>query len=230
LAAFESAVLHGAELVEVDLRRTADAVLVCVHDPHLPGLGPVSALEYHRLSGREREGVLRWEGFLEVLDEGERTTGRPAGSTSVHLDLKDVGYEAASMADLEKRGRPCVVTSGEDESIAAVRRVAPDVQALLTLGGSGRGMTPRQVASMRASEFWPLGRLRRCDATGIAAHGFIATAPLRRWCRRHGMTVLVWTIDSASALERWLAEPDVDIVTTNRPLAAAELRDRLARS
>jgi glycerophosphoryl diester phosphodiesterase len=52
----------------------------------------------------------------------------------------------------------------------------------------------------------------------------LANPMLRRWCRKRDMTVLVWTVDGSAALRRWLIRRDVDIVTTNRPVAALRLR------
>jgi glycerophosphoryl diester phosphodiesterase len=51
----------------------------------------------------------------------------------------------------------------------------------------------------------------------------LATPFLRRWCHRRGLQVVVWTIDEEKALRRWLRR-DVDVVTTNRPLAALRIR------
>jgi glycerophosphoryl diester phosphodiesterase len=116
-----------------------------------------------------------------------------------------------------------------DESVVAARVVAPDVPVFLSLGRSGTGLGLAGRIRLRASEIWPYARLRRCGATGIAAMYLLANPVLRRWCRKRGLTVLVWTIDGTAALQRWLGRPDVDIVTTNRPAAAMRLREGLGQ-
>jgi len=44
LEAFAGALAGGADGVELDVRRSADGALVVVHDPEVPGAGPVHAL------------------------------------------------------------------------------------------------------------------------------------------------------------------------------------------
>jgi glycerophosphoryl diester phosphodiesterase len=173
LGAFSSAAAHGAELIEVDVRRSADGVMVCAHDPVVRGLGRLDRLSWAELS-EQRPGVAQVVSFTELLDALD--TADPGRRSQVHLDLKEAGFEA--------------------EAVAAV--------------------------------LVPFSDLEECGATGVAAHFLLATPLLRRWCTRRGMQLLVWTVDGDAALARWLARADVDVVTTNRPLAALSIRERLA--
>jgi len=227
LSAFSSAAAHGAELIEVDVRRTADGTLVCVHDPEVPGVGRIDQVAWSAVgpasAGSPRAGagrVFALAEFLDALDEHD-----PARTSEIHLDLKETGYEGAAVAAVLGRSRRLVVTSLEEGSIEAVRSAYPSVPALLTLGRDGRHLRRMERLRLRASELAPFGRVARCGATGVAAHHLLAGPWLRRWCTSRGMQLLVWTVDSDRALERWLGRRDVDVVTTNRPLAAIALRD-----
>jgi glycerophosphoryl diester phosphodiesterase len=40
---------------------------------------------------------------------------------------------------------------------------------------------------------------------------------------------MVWTVNEDSLLARWLGSPDVDVLVTDRPRRAAELRSQAAR-
>jgi glycerophosphoryl diester phosphodiesterase len=226
LAAFSSAAAHGAELIEVDVRRSADGVMVCAHDPVVRGLGRLDRLSWDELS-KQRPGLGRVASFTELLDALDAAD--PARRSDVHLDLKEAGFEAEAVAAVLERGRHLVVTSSDTAVVATTRRAHPRVPALLTLGHDGSGLRPGELARVRAHELVPFSDLEECGATGAAAHFLLATPLLRRWCTRRGMQLLVWTVDGDAALARWLARADVDVVTTNRPLAASSIRDRLAR-
>lgn len=221
LAAFAAAAAHGAELVEVDVRRSADGVMVCAHDPSLPGLGLVDRLEWPELARRRqsRERVFSFAELLDTLDAAD-----PHRVSEVHLDLKETGYEAEAVAAVLDRSRRVAVTTGDPSSVTAVRRAHPRVPALLTIGSDGAGLRPLDIAFLRARELFPFRDVERCGATGVAAHYLLAGRPLRRWCTVRGLQLFVWTVDADRALARWLARAGVDVVTTNRPLAALGAR------
>lgn len=222
LAAFSSAAARGAELIEVDLRRTRDGALVCVHDAVLPGAGRVDELDWgERGAGLEREGrAIGFGRFLDELDDKD-----PERRSRVHLDVKEPGYEEAGVSSVLARRRPVTVTSGHAGVIRVVRRSHPGVPALLTIGTSGTSLGFAEHARLRARELLPFSDVAASGATGVAAHHLLATPALRRWCRWRGLELLIWTVDDARALERWLSRRDVDVVTTNRPLAALAIRD-----
>jgi glycerophosphoryl diester phosphodiesterase len=224
LAAFASAAEREAEWIEVDVRRTKDRRLVCVHDSRLPGIGRIADLDYESLALADRACVPTLEEFLAVLDAAEARSGAPSGRSGIHLDLKGIGHESQAIEEVRRSGRRLLVTTLHDESVAAARVAAPDVPVLLSLGRPGTGLRLGDRLRLHVSEVWPYARLRRCDANGIAVMYLLANPALRRWCRKRDMTVLVWTIDGTAALRRWLKRRDVDIVTTNRPIVALRLR------
>jgi hypothetical protein len=97
LQAYASAMDHGADGVEVDVRRTADGVLVLFHDDTLErlthGLGAVSeitarellALEPRWAYGRPRGGTP--PSFVQLLDLARQR------AMLLHLDVKEPGLE-----------------------------------------------------------------------------------------------------------------------------------------
>jgi glycerophosphoryl diester phosphodiesterase len=228
LAAFAAAAERAAEWIEVDVRRTRDGRLVCVHDSRLAGVGWIADLDYESLAGADRASVLTLEDFLVALDDAEAPSGAREARSGIHLDLKGTGHESEAIDVVRSSGRRFLVTTLHDESVVVARAAAPDVPVLLSLGRPGTGLSFSARLRLHLSELWPYPRLRRCGATGVAAMYLLANPTLRRWCRRREMTVLVWTVDSTAALRRWLRRRDVDIVTTNRPVVALRLRTLLA--
>jgi glycerophosphoryl diester phosphodiesterase len=219
--AFRLAAQQGAELIEVDVRQSADGVLLCVHDPELAGLGAVRELEFLQLDHIQREEILSFEEFASVLDEID-----PERRIGVHHDIKDTGYELAAVDLLAAHRRNQFVTTTFASSVALLRRERPDVLTYLTIGTSRDGLSRIGTIRLRLAETFPMWKLTRCRAQGVAVHYRLATPLLRWWCRRRGLGIVVWTVDKQHRLDEWLAR-DVDVVTTNRPLLALERRRHL---
>ncbi len=217
-AAFAAAATHGAQLIEVDVRQSADGVLLCVHDAEVPGLGLVSELMFRELKDQQRSSILEFERFATLLDELD-----PDRRIGVHHDIKEVGYELAAVDLLVRHGRPQFVTTTFVSSVKLIRRERPKVVTYLTIGTSRAGLTRGATLRLRLGETVPMWRIFRCRAQGIAVHHRLATRMLRKWCRTVGLGIVVWTIDSPSRLDEWL-QRDIDVITTNRPLLAIERR------
>ena len=214
-AAFNDAATRGAEFIEVDVRKTADGILVCVHDDTVANLGRVDELHFNTL-GDDRGSILTYDNFVVNLNKFD-----PTQRTGIHLDLKDTGYELDAVDVWGTRA--LFVTTPHVSSIALLRHERPLVAAYQTIGSSRRGLSRSARVRLRWRETFPMGELRRCGASGIAIHYRLATVPLRWWCRRHGLAIVVWTVDRDSDLDIWL-HSNVDVVTTNRPMFALQRR------
>ena len=120
-----------ADMLELDIRRSGDGKLVLAHDPELGGL-PVSGTPWSQLGeldvGDGHHPALLDE-VLAALPE-----------TPVQMEIKnlpmDPGFEPDHRLALEaaERSRPGdIVTGFNPESLAAVRRVFPDVNTGLAV-------------------------------------------------------------------------------------------------
>ena len=97
----------GADMIETDVRRAPDGVLVLSHQP--PG---------------SSEGLVTLAEFLELAGD----------HVIVDLELKESGYEADVVAALEPRPAGLVVSSFDPACVAAIRALAPDVETALLFG------------------------------------------------------------------------------------------------
>ena len=82
-------------------------------------------------------------------------------------------------------------------------------------------------AATRLSELFPARRLRVCRADGVAVHRRLAAAGVVARCHRAGIKAMVWTVDMDSEIRRWLADPRVAVLITNRPADAVAMRSSL---
>jgi glycerophosphoryl diester phosphodiesterase len=216
--AYLAAVATGADYVEFDIRRTADARLVAFHDASIGPGQAVADVSYERLCQVAGYQV------PQVADIMRLIAGRAMG----HLDLKERGGEELIIGQaLEMLGPGGFVATTLDDACARVIRDRfPGVPVGLSLGRDLSGLAaPRRVAARRA-ELFPLPRLRACGADWCAMHHRLARAGVLRQCRRHGIKTMVWTVNGDAAITRLLIDARVDVVVTDRPRRAVELRGR----
>jgi glycerophosphoryl diester phosphodiesterase len=210
----------GAEYAEFDIRRTADGVLVAYHDARAGRGGPlVSGLGYPALCDRLGYAVPRVDEVMAVL----------AGRMTGHLDLKEAGYEAevTRLASSILGAANYVITSLEDVSVAAIKRASPQTRTALSLGRSLKGVPRHRWAAVRHSELFPMPRVRACGADAVAVNYRLARLGVTRACHRHGVGVMVWTVDASPLIDQFLADPRIDVLITNRPRHAARRRAEL---
>jgi glycerophosphoryl diester phosphodiesterase len=216
---YANALETGAEYVEFDIRRTADGELAAFHDARTSQGDALAAISYSRLCELAGYPVPRVAEVMAAI----------AGKATGHLDLKDTGGEdrAVEMAlDILGPGN-FVVTTLEDQSVAAIKARFPSVPVALSLGRDLDEVPRSRRASTRLSELRPMRRLRACQADWVAVHRRLAAAGVLAQCHRAGIKAMVWTVDEDAEMRRWLADQRVTVLITNRPADAVALRASL---
>ena len=221
-AAFEAAIALGADAVELDVRRTADGMLVVHHNASRRGV-PLSLLTYAQLVRLSRHEPPLFE---TVLDQC-------AGRIALDIEVKEPGFEAEVIEAASRRfGREHVLyTSFEEPVISEIKRLDPGARCGLLLGpGRLRSRTQRY-------EGLPFDLAERCGADLLAVHQWLA--PLRHRSRRppgtgllaeaqaRGFPMMVWTVDGPQRLRAYLADGRVTAIITDLPGLAVEIRREL---
>lgn len=219
------------DYIEIDVHRTLDGHLVIQHDRTINHAG--TSHDFTRLTLAEATGYLG----RNLTTYETALTLFAAHHVKAHLDFKftspthlyrrpNATYEAqaahTALAILGP-GR-FILTTMEDASVAAMRtwadQAAPDTLIGLSLGRDLTTLNPWQQIRLRASELFPAHRVRACGANLLVTQHVLADTRLLAWAHRHRLPVLVWTVDNARALNRYLADPRVWMVTTNHPARA----------
>jgi glycerophosphoryl diester phosphodiesterase len=215
---YDRAIGLGVDYVELDSRRTADGLLVNYHDDLTPSGRPTSSLTYADLKAELGAELLTIEEVLDVV----------AGRVGLHVDLKETGDQGDLIRMLlaHRAGAHFVVTTGDVESIRAVKEHFPEVQSGLTLGTDMKDAHAWATMTERLAELFPDARLKRSRADFVAAHQQLARLRLLRYCERRRLPVWVWTVDETNEIERFIRDPRVTTLITNRPDVA--LRSRAA--
>lgn len=205
LEAFEIAIEMKADAIEMDIRRTADGVLVVHHDPTISDSG-IAALTYRELDSRA--GALGYH--IPTLEE---TLKYCAGRIALDIELKETGYEGDIIPLVGRYYEPAnvVFTSFRDSTVGALKKCQPSYRAGLLLGWD----TDIPLGKRLTAPF-PTSRLKKCGADFAAPHYKLARASFIDRMNAAGFPVLAWTVDDPEiAFE--LVEYGVAGIITNTP-------------
>jgi glycerophosphoryl diester phosphodiesterase len=205
LEAFEAAIALGADMIELDVRRTRDDHLVVFHDARVKAV-PTSSLPYDalRVKGtRSRPPLL-----ADVL---ALTKGR----IGLNLEVKEPGFVRDVIELLRPFGlEGCLLSSFLDDVVLEAKTLVPELRTgLLIATGFRRALTVRLPAS-------------RADCLGL--HRRLADATALSKAAAAGVPCVVWTVNAPRAMDRYLGHSAVEGVVTDRPALALERRSRLS--
>ncbi len=206
MPAYELAVTQRADMIEIDLHRTRDDVIVITHDAELAGLGAEGEVadatldEILALDAGDGERVPRLD---EVLD-------RFGPRIPFNLEFKQStrgpypGLERATLDAVERRGllAETLFSSFYDPVLQTLRKESEAARI-------GVLVSPR----------WPHGWLERARAVGAEAVNFearLATDEAVAEAHEAGLYVNVYTVDDVATLEALIARR-VDGIFTNLP-------------
>ncbi len=227
LAAFERAVEAGAQVVEFDVRLTADGHAVVIHDADTLRVcgegGPIRSMTLAELKGLR----LRTSGGeLSQIPTLAETLALLSGRIGVDIEIKNVpgesDYELGARAAVEATCRvlnasgfsgPVLMSSFDPVSLDSVGRMEP---------GLPRGiLTPDRVPAAAALDVALGGGydwvLPSAQAVSAAGQDFLMSA------HNGGKLVGTWVIDDprlAADLFAW----GIDAVATNDPAAILSAR------
>jgi glycerophosphoryl diester phosphodiesterase len=201
LAAFGAAHAAGAEMVELDVRRSADGRLVVVHDAAIAGL----AVRRTPLATLRSSTGLELPELSTVVDFAD-------GRFGLDVELKESGYEdevLTALRPLRTGGPPLMVTSFFTRILRRLRASEPGIDTGL-LVRTAAGRLPRRLPSSGARYLLPpASALRR---------GVLDAA------ERAGVPAIPWTVNASDDLRYALGHPAVAGVITDLPELALRTR------
>jgi len=222
-AAFEAAIAAGADAIELDVRRTADGVLVVHHNASRRGV-LVSMQTYSALARRSRNEPPLLEAVVDQC----------AGRIALDVEIKEPGYEAEVLELVSSRFTrdQILFTSFEESVIATVKQLDAGARCGLLLG-PGRLHTRAQ-----RYESLPFDLAERCGADLLVVHQWLAGlrgrtrrprgSSLLDEARLRGTAVMVWTVNGPQRLRAYLADGRVAGIITDLPGVAVAARRELS--
>jgi glycerophosphoryl diester phosphodiesterase len=228
IAAFDAAVEAGADVVELDVRMTADGVPVVLHDANLSatteGTGFVHQTSLADVKKLDASGGRGPRQQVPTLREAfEALSGRAGIDIEVKNIPGDQGFDAGREEAAESVVKlldefgfagPVLVSSFNWLSIERVRQMAPDVATgFLTAAAMDPRAALRYV--IEQNHLFVLPHVRALSEAGEAFVQEVHEA---------GVLVGTWTVDDPGDIQRLLSW-GVDAVATNDPEAARPIRD-----
>jgi glycerophosphoryl diester phosphodiesterase len=210
LAAFELAARQGADMIELDVQRSADGVLVIFHDDTT-----------ERWDGRKRLASACTLAELLALDIGGAKVATLAEtcafarehSMRMNVELKDAGFgaEVAQMLRAERVEELVLISSFVEAALMEIAAANPALPRAYLMG------TDTLNPAVRLREGWPFGALQRTGS--VAWHPSYELPLLTQLIprvRKAGFQVNVWTVDDLAWMRKLLALK-VEGIITNTP-------------
>lgn len=212
VAHFERAIAAGADLVEVDLRRTADGHIVCHHDPDLGGR-PVAATTLLDLRAAATQAGFALATLADLLAVA-------AGRVGLDLEVKAGGFEAQLAAQVRAACDPArvVFKSFDDATVRRLSTAAPWARAGLLLGVERPSMGPLT----RLGELFPAPRLLAAGARFVSPHHRLLRLGFVARMRALGVPIWVWTVNEPPLMAALLGVADA--IITDDPERCVALR------
>lgn len=201
-AAFERAIDLGADMIELDVRRTRDRELILFHDAEIGGT-PVADLSRSEIEGRA--GVLP-----PLLDEA---LDLARGTIALDVELKEDGYVeevADRLSAFAASGGELIVTSFLDLVLAQLTELTPHL---------GRGLI-----LARSTEHAP-ARAKACGATIVLPKMRLVNKASLAELSDAGLTVIVWDFMDAEHAALLSDQRISGVITDDVPGALAARSD-----
>jgi len=216
IESFEKAMVLGADMIEFDVRRTKDNVLIAFHDEMIQGqfakdltYGAISQMAMHQGFGIPTvEQVLKWA----------------KGKIRLDVELKEEHYEKESVELLCRylEEDQFMITSFNDASLRFIKERYPDIKTGLILGKE----IPDYHILTRLQEFFPMKRCKKVKADFLVAHlKLLRVGFLERAQRRH-LPVFVWAVNAEETIWKLLHDRRVYGIITDQPDLAVSLRKK----
>ncbi len=215
IESFEKAMALGADMIEFDVRRTKDNVLIVYHDGLIQGK-PIKGLTYEEVSQ-----IARNQGFdIPTVEEVLKCS---RGKIKLDVELKEEGFEKEIVELLSRyfKEEQFVITSFNDSSLKSIKDNYPEIKVGLLLG---KFKTP---LLMRISEFFPMKRCKKAKADFLVAHWKLLRVGFLERAQRNNKPVIVWTVNDEEMMWKLFNDRRVYAIITDKPDLAVSLRKKL---
>jgi glycerophosphoryl diester phosphodiesterase len=211
MEAFEAAVDMRAEMVELDVRRTKDGVLVVHHDPHFPG-GDIRAMDRDQIEDASKSSGYDIPTLVEVLQFCKDTI-------PVDIELKEPGYEEQVIETVLDILGPdqFLISSSYDMVVLKVKTLRPEIKTGLVL------YRPPFLGLLR--HLFPAARVRLAGVDFVMVSQKLLGMGFLRFNKGLGKLVWVYTVNDRKRLWKLMADERIGGVFTDRPDVGLFLRD-----
>jgi len=215
LEAFRIAMEMGADMIEFDVRKTVDDILIVSHDDNVEGR-LIKDRTWDEIHGAAMDAGYIVPTLKETFEFTE-------GKIKLDIELKEDGY-AESVAELAMEymgASDFVITSSLDSAVKAVKNRYPEIVTGLVLGS-------RPLSRMPWSLF-PAKRIRDTGADILAVDRELLRLGFLRVVKKLGLPVYVWTVNDRKLMRKLLSTDGVAGIFTDKPDVGLFIREMYSR-
>jgi glycerophosphoryl diester phosphodiesterase len=199
-------------MIETDIRRTRDGVIVCHHDPHINNvrLADMNFFEANRMAEAKGYAIPLLKDLLALS----------AKRIKLDLEVKDVGYEL-EIIDLVRGSldyTDFVMKSFNDSTVFAIKEIDPRITAGLLVEKSPFNKRAIDAVSRLSYE----ARMTLIGADFLGAEASLVNLTLTTRMRLIRKKIFVWTVNGEQEISR-IIELGVDAIITDEPDVAIRL-------
>ena len=205
IPAFEAAIAAGADYAEMDVQMTQDGVVVLSHDSNLKRctgvdaeVGSLTYAEIRKLDAGWFYGAAFAGTRIPTLDQVlRRCKGRIKFNIEIKSDPMTPELEAEVVRIIRENGyeEDCTVTSQDYQTLAKVKRLAPELRTGYTVA-----MPMDSYYDLPSADFFSMQM------------NFITPQTLRQ-AHLRGKTVSAWTVNRSEDIRRMLVLGVDDVIT-----------------
>jgi glycerophosphoryl diester phosphodiesterase len=210
LESFNKAVELGADMIEFDIRRTADGILVAFHDSSITH--EHSDFSLKELTFAELQTIAKIQGFL--VPTAREIFQTFAGKIGFDIEFKEENCEIETMSIVSdcQCMADCYTTSFMESTVRRLQSLWPEMPSGLL--------------------FQNISTLQECDITTLemlcpSAEVFLTNRSLFADWKMAGKYIAVWTVDDSTILKQMFSDSLIDCIITNRSDRALNLRNQL---
>jgi glycerophosphoryl diester phosphodiesterase len=199
LKSFKSAIDHGADYIEFDVRRTADDVLIAFHDPSIRYNGndlPIATLTLEKLQQIASEYSFQVTRIDEIFSDFSQLCG-------FDIELKTEGCEKDVLALIQKYSNftTCFFTSFDQNILQTLKSLDHAIKTGYLFESSGH---INNIDCSSIDYLCPEQKLYTNHKKVLRSGPFSTKL------------VAVWTVDDVASMRAFFNDPDIFAVITNR--------------
>jgi glycerophosphoryl diester phosphodiesterase len=201
MRSFKAAVEAGVDLIETDLRCTADGAIICFHDAEIQGIA-VDALSFAECRERSVLPIVLFSEFVEFC----------FGKVGMNVEVKEAGFEMPILDIFSRRDTslPAVIKSFRPTAVEIFARSLTDVPVGLLIDTPGH-------RPFSADERYQI--IQQALALGAEFlspwHGLVDDALLAA-LNDAGLSLICWTVDEEADMQH-LVEAGIQGIVSNYP-------------
>ena len=205
IAAFEAAIVAGADGIEFDVRLSRDGVPVVIHDDTLR--------RTHGVRGRVGDMTLNDLNKIDVPSVEQLFEIFESNKLILYLEMKDTQIELAEaccrLVEEYRLQDRVIFECFEHSALEAVKNIDPELKT---------------AALFQPPSSFILKRAQAIGASEIALHHRLANKRLVDKARLANLKVVTWTVDDPGWVSRAQTH-GIDALITNNPAALIAARD-----